>query len=405
MSRTADDDVPWRVQGAVYATGLFSNSSFHLYNLIIPLWVVTLHPSPFLIGVALGSRQFLTIFLSIHGGALMDRLGTRRVMIVCAGTAVVVPLAYPLVPWMPALIGLQMVGGLAVMLCWIGAQTLVGQVMRGRPIYAGRLSFFTRVGVFVGPPAAGATWDLLGPWGGFGAIALWAAGMFVGSILLPAPVRSDEPVGETPQPGTIPGLRELMPNLGDYVAAFRLVSVPAIALILLATLARHSGVSMQGSFYVVYLQEIGITGTAIGVLLSFSGACGAAGTLLVGRLTRRFSAFGLLLGAVAATVVFISITPLLGTYFALLIAIGMRGASNGISQALEISQMAQAADAASQGKAVALRITAGRLAAFVVPVIMGGVVEFTGLEFGFYIMGGVILLSLLVGGMTLRRNG
>lgn len=406
MTATENNNVPWRVQGAVYATGLFSNSSFHLYNLIVPLWVATLQPSPFLIGVAIGSRQFLTIFLSIHGGALMDRLGTKRVMIACAGVAVVAPLLYPLLPWMPALIVLQMVGGLAVMLCWIGAQTLVGQIMKGHPTYAGRLSFCTRIGVFIGPPAVGAVWDLAGPWGGFAAVAVWGFGMFAGSILLPAPetTHAGDAASEPPPPRTRSRLRELMPNLGDYTAAISLLSVPAIALIMVMTVARHSGVSMQGSFYVVYLGEIGITGTAIGVLLSVSGACGAGAALLVGPLTRRFSSFWLLTAAVAATVAAISITPLLGTYVLLLIAIGMRGAGNGVSQALEIALMAQETDASSQGKGVALRITAGRIAAFIVPVIMGGVVEFVGLELGFYIMGGTILLALAMGGLTLRRR-
>ena len=57
------DHVPWQVQGAVYGAGTFSNSSFHLYNLVLPLWVVMVEPSPFMIGLALGSRQLLGGFL------------------------------------------------------------------------------------------------------------------------------------------------------------------------------------------------------------------------------------------------------------------------------------------------------------------------------------------------------
>ena len=218
-----------------------------------------------------------------------------------------------------------------------------------------------------------------------------------------------------PQPGTAeaaapaaprprPALRGLMPRFSDYVAAFSLISVPAIALIMVATLMRHSGVSVLGTFYVVYLGEIGISGTAIGVLLSVTGICGAAGALLVGPLTRLFAARWLLLGAVAITVVMISIAPLLATYLLLVVAIGARGLGNGVSQALEIAMMAQATDASSQGKGVALRITVGRLAAFIVPVIMGGVVELAGLANSFYIMGGVILAALIASGIALGRR-
>lgn len=413
MSPAVQDAVPWRIQGAVYAAGLFSNSSFHLYNLVVPLWVVMLAPSPFMIGVILGSRQFLTMILSIHGGALMDRLGTRQVMLFFAVVALVTPLLYPLLPWIPALIVLQMVGGLAVITCWVGAQTLVGQIMKGHPIYAGRLSFCTRLGVFIGPPAVGALWDFAGPWGAFAGLSAWGGGVLIATLLLPATgpapglangsggtAEAAAPAAPRPRPA----LRGLMPRWGDYVAAFSLISVPAIALIMVATLMRHSGVSVLGTFYVVYLGEIGISGTAIGVLLSVTGICGAAGALLVGPLTRLFAARWLLLGAVAITVVMISIAPLLATYMLLLVAIGARGLGNGVSQALEIAMMAQATDASSQGKGVALRITVGRLAAFIMPVIMGGVVELAGLANSFYIMGGVILAALIASGIALGRR-
>ena len=93
---TTIPSIPWRVQGAVYSAGLFSNSTFHFYNLIVPLWIVTLEPTPFVIGLVIGGRHFLALLLTIHGGALMDRLGTRRVMLVTACIAFASPLVYPL---------------------------------------------------------------------------------------------------------------------------------------------------------------------------------------------------------------------------------------------------------------------------------------------------------------------
>lgn len=389
--------VPWQTQGAVYGAGTFSNSSFHLYNLAVPLWVVMLEPSPFMIGVALGSRQLLSMLLSIHGGALMDRLGTRRVMLAGAVLSVIIPLLYPLLPWIWAVIVLQMVGGLAAMLCWIGAQSMIGQVMAGHPSYTGRLSFCTRMGVFAGPPLVGAMWDLFGPWGAFTTLSLWGCGMLTATFLLPRPQAV-----AAPPAGRI-AMRDLLPNVSDYAAAFRLMAIPAIAMVVVATMLRHSGVSMQSSFYVVYLGGIGITGTLIGTLISVSGICGAGGSLLVGPMARAMPSNWLLVLAVGTTVVMIAITPLLGTYVALLIAIGMRGASTGVAQAMEISNMARSAGAEAQGKGAALRVSAGRVSAFIVPIVMGAVVEVAGLENSFYIMGGVIIAALAVAGMRLGR--
>jgi predicted MFS family arabinose efflux permease len=201
-----------------------------------------------------------------------------------------------------------------------------------------------------------------------------------------------------------PSLRELIPDINDYLAAFRLMAIPAIAMVVAVTMLRHSGVSMQGSFYVVYLGGIGITGTLIGTLLSVSGICGAAGSLLVGRLAQVVPSALLLVLAVGTTVVMISITPLLGTYVLLLIAMGMRGASTGIAQAMEISNMSRSAGAEVQGKAAALRVSAGRITAFIVPVIMGAVVEVAGLENSFYIMGAIIVAMLVAAGFRLGRE-
>lgn len=385
--------VPWRIQWAVYGAGLFSNSSLHLYNVVVPLWIVLLEPSPFMIGIAIGSRQVLPMFFSIHGGALMDRLGTRRIMLVFAASAVCIPLLYPVLPWMPTLIILQMLGGFTVMMCWVGAQSFIGHTMKGNPTYAGRLTVATRLGAFAGPPLVGVIWDIAGHWGAFGLMTLWALGTLISTLLLPAD--SIEPAEATERTSPAPtGFRSLLPRWSDYVAAFRLMAIPAIALVMAATLLRHSSTGVQSSFYVVYLNQIGITGTAIGLLFSLAGLFGGIGSLSVGQLARRIPQRTLLLCSVAIMVVMITMTPLLGTFLLLAIAMAGRGMFSGVAQAMEIALMAQSAGRAAQGRGAALRLTIGRIAAVIVPVAMGAIAEFVGLEAAFYLVGGTILLFI-----------
>ena len=386
--------VPWRVQAAVYGTGLFANSSLQLYNVVVPLWVVLLNPSPIMIGVVLGARQVLPMLFSIHGGALMDRLGARRVTLWLAGVSVCIPLLYPLMPWIPALIILQMLGGFSVMMCWVGVQSFVGHAMKGQPVYAGRLTLWTRMGVFIGPPLVGAIWDLAGPWGAFGFMTFWAAGMFCAALCLPPGESVQEEIAGAKPRRT--GAKGLLPDWRDYVAAFSLLAVPTIALVMGATTLRHAGTGIQGSFYVIYLNEIGIAGTAIGTLFSLIGICGAAGSLMVGFLARHIAQRTLLLLAVAMSVIMVTIVPLLGTFIVLAIAIGIRGLCTGVAQSMEIALTSQGSGAGSQGRGVALRLTIGRVAAVFVPIMMGGVVEFVGLKESFYVMGGLILAGILM---------
>ena len=401
-SSTVPTAVPWRVQAAIYGTGLFANSSLQLYNVIAPLWLVLLNASPVLIGVTLGARHVLPMLFSIHGGALMDRLGARRVTLWLAGMSVCIPLLYPVMPWIPAVIVLQMLGGFTVMMCWVGVQSFVGHAMRGQPVYAGRLTMSTRLGVFVGPPVVGAIWDLAGPWGAFGFMTFWAVGMFVAALCLP-PGESvqDDAAGARPQRT---GFRGLLPDWRDYVAAFSLLAVPTIALVMGVTFMRHAGTGIQGSFYVVYLDSIGIRSTAIGMLFSMIGICGMAGSLCVGFLTRYIAARTLLMATVVLSVAAVTIAPLLATFLMLAVAIGLRGMSTGIAQSMEIALTSQSAGAGAQGRAVALRLTIGRIAAVIVPVLMGGAVELVGLEPAFYIVGGVIIAGIFVLGILLPTD-
>jgi MFS family permease len=120
--------LPIRVRVGIYGAAVFSFSMMHMVILVLPLWVVLLEPSPLVIGIVLGSRQFLTLLFSIHGGTLMDRLDTRRLMLFFAVIAVAIQPLFPSMPWVMALIALQMIGGLADTMEWMGAQTLTGQL-------------------------------------------------------------------------------------------------------------------------------------------------------------------------------------------------------------------------------------------------------------------------------------
>ena len=102
----AGDDLPLKLKLAVYGAGLFSNSISNMMNIVVPLWALALDPSPLTLGLILGARSFLPLLLAIHGGALMDRIGTRRVLLFFGLLAICTTPLYPAMPYIPALIGL-----------------------------------------------------------------------------------------------------------------------------------------------------------------------------------------------------------------------------------------------------------------------------------------------------------
>ena len=247
---TENDDVPLRIQAAVYGIGLFSTSIFHIAAVIVPLYVATMSPSPVMFGLVFSAAHVLPLFLSIHTGAMMDRLGARRVMLVCTAIGAIVPLLYPVFPWIWALVFLQMFFGLSESMGWLGAQTMIGQYMYGKTIYAGRMSFIIRIGHLICAPLAGLFWDLAGPWGGFTMMSLWGCGSVACALLLPK--QATEPTAALPQ-GRRAKVRALLPNASDYLTAFRLLSVPSVVIIVLLGALMHVGNAVQGSFYVAWL--------------------------------------------------------------------------------------------------------------------------------------------------------
>lgn len=397
MNNKFEKSLPVRVQMPVYGVALFSNSIPDLVLVVMQLWLVKLGAPLFMIGLVFGVRYIGPLLFAIHGGALMDRIGTRRVLIFFALIMLILPFVYPVAPWMSAIIFLQLVSGVADSMSWVGAQTLTGQVLRGNPTYTGRLVFATRIGTFGGPPVAGAAWDILGPWGGFFALSLWGAGLLYSVFSLPKDSLSSDL-------GRRSGIKAAMPRVVDYLEAFKLFSIPLIAVVLAMTVIRQFGSGMQNSFYAVYLEGIGMSGTLIGLLVSATGLMGIA-ALGSGSLVKRFNEFSLLVWCIIISIIAIAVVPLFANFIPLFIASSLRGAVMAISVVIIVSLIARTVGETVQGKAMGLRTTCNQAANVIIPIVMGALAHFWGIELAFYIVGAVgILMTLATAAMSKKMK-
>jgi MFS family permease len=395
-------EVPWRIQAAVYGIGLFSTSIFHIGAVIVPLYAATMNPSPVMFGLVFSALNVLPLMFSIHAGAMMDRLGARRVMLFCTAIGAVVPLFYPAVSWIWALVVLQMFFGLSESMGWLGAQTMIGQYMHGKTSYAGRLSVVIRIGQFVAAPMGGMAWDLSGPWGAFILMALWGSGAVACALMLP-----QQPVEGATGPSAAPrwaSLRLLLPSAADYVTAFKLLGVPAVVVIVLLGAMMHVGNAVQGSFYVAWLNDMGLTGTAIGLLSPAAAVAAALFSLLTARLMRYIAGLWIVLISLWAGILLVCITPLLGSYLLLQVAMFLRHGANGLAQPLVITLVLRSAGKGNQGKAIGLRGTANRVASIASPIAMGAIAEAVGLENSFYVVGAAASLAMVVIAIYLWRH-
>ncbi len=233
----------WRLQLPIYASGFFNGNIYFLTGILMPLWGAIVVKEPFLIGLIVASRQILPVLLTIHGGALMDRFGARRIMLVFGAIGVATMAAFPFFPFLAMIIALQMLNGLAESPGWVGSQALVGQLMKGHATYAGHLSFALRLGGFLGPWLAGIAWHQYSPTTGFYFMALWIAGGWVAGWLVPA-----AEVAKHDSPKKKGSVWAVLPSWSDYVATFRMLGIASVLLVTVVTLVRQTGSGIQLSF-------------------------------------------------------------------------------------------------------------------------------------------------------------
>jgi len=398
-----------RPPASLYLAGPFSMGYVDFFTFLIPLYGLALGLGAWEIGILVGARSILALFLSIHIGVLMDRFGTRAVTLVFVWIGMLLAPLFPLAHGFWALLLLQLVNGAAVSFAWSGAQTLIAQLAEGDARYIGRFTFFARLGSTSAPILAGAVWDLGGPWPAYLLGAAW------GAILTAALLRTPEAEFFAPQPATPTNrtrfrARDAWPRASDYVSAITLIAIPAVAVSMAVITMRNTTYSLQTSVYVVYLDQIALVGTTIGLLFAASEIASGLGALFAGRAMRLGNPQRTMLSGTVLSILLIAATPLLGGLFGLLLLFQLaRGWLEGVIQPVILSVQARAVGRHQQGAVVGLRQTGQRLSSILIPPLMGGLADRFGTSHSFLIYAAFMLplcgLLALIIRLQRPRNG
>jgi MFS family permease len=381
-----------RLPASLYVAGPFAQGYTELYNFLIPLYGLSLGMKAGEIGLLVGARSLLAVFLSIHVGVLMDRFGTRRVTLFFIWTAMALAPLFPLLRWFWPLLLLQIVNGGALQFAWSGSQTLIAQLAEGEAEYLGRFSFFARMGTTAAPLIAGVAWDFGGAW------PAYALGFAWGIALTFALLRTPEAqiaAGDDRDPRRRARFRfsDVLPRLPDYMRCFALMAIPAVATTMAIIFLRTATNGVQSSLYIVYLKGVGLTGTLIGILFAAIEITSGLGSLFAGRAMRLGDPQRTMLSGTVLSILLICVTPFTGGIFALLFAAqALRGWLQGVVQPMMFSVQAKAVGPYRQGSVVGLRQTMNRLAAIVIPPVMGAIADHWGAGQSFVILGTVLIV-------------
>ncbi len=310
---------------SLYVAGPFAMGYTEVYNFLIPLYGLSLGMSAGKIGMLVGARSLLAVFLSIHVGVLMDRFGTRRVTLFFVWTAMALAPVFPLLRSFWPLLLLQIVNGGALQFAWSGSQTLIAQLAEGEAEYLGRFSFFARFGTTAAPMIAGVAWDLGGAWPSYALGFAWGVALTVALLRAPE-AQTATSVGRDPYRRVRFRFSDVLPRLPDYVRCFALMAIPAVATTMAIIFLRTATNGVQSSLYVVYLKGMGLTGISIGVLFAAIEITSGLGSLFAGRAMRLGDPQRTMLSGTVVSILLICVTPFTGGIFALLfVAQALRG--------------------------------------------------------------------------------
>lgn len=392
-----------RPPASLCVAGPFSMGYVDFFTFLIPLYGLSLGLDAAQIGILVGARSILALFLSIHIGVLMDRFGTRAVTLVFVWIGLLLAPLFPLAQGFWALLALQLINGAAVSFAWSGAQTLIAQIAEGDARYIGRFSFFARLGSTSAPIVAGAIWDFGGAWPSYLLASIW------GAVLTVALLRAPEAESFLPPPASGVNrrsfrVRDIWPRPSDYLNSIRLIAIPAVAVSMAVITMRNTTYSLQTSVYVVYLDQIALVGTTIGLLFAASEIASGFGSLFAGRAMRLGNPQRTMLSGTVLSILLIAATPLLGGVFALLVLFQLaRGWLEGVIQPVILSVQARAVGRYQQGAVVGLRQTGQRLSSILIPPIMGGIADRFGTGHSFLIYAAFMLPLCVLLALVIRR--
>ena len=340
----------------------------------------------FALGALAATYALFPLLLAIPTGALVDRLGEKRLMVL--GSLVVLACALFLLLWghsVPALIVGNALLGAGQLACVVGQQAAIANNTAPSRLDSafGYLTFAASLGQALGPLAIAAG-------GGTAvrpdtqAIFVLSAAMGVVLTLTAAGVsgrmRRRRPIAAAGRP--------------PAGSALSLLRTPGVA----KALVTSSVVLAVVDLTVVYLpalgEERGITAGTIGLMLAVRAAFSMVSRLGLGALTRRIGRTRLLTSSLVLSTLALAAAAVPMPEWLLFAVLAGLGLGLGIGQPLTMSWLSGKAPEGQRGRALALRLAGNRVGQLVLPTAVGAIAASLGAA-------GVLLASAVVVGATL----
>jgi predicted MFS family arabinose efflux permease len=350
----------------IVLTCVLTHAGFSGAKVALPLHALSLGVDPFSVGVIMALWALCPMLIALYVGRLVDRVGPRGPML---GGAIGVFVAL-LVPYffsgIAPLYVMSLAVGTAFQFFFVPTQGITGALGRpeDRARNYSRLAIGFSIASFLGPLIAGFSIDYLGYQPAYLMLAACPAAAVLllwlkGGLLPLAAVGSG---GKQKKSNSFDLLRNA--NLRNAIVASGLISVAW---------------DLYLFFFPIYGHAIGLSASAIGIIISMFAAAVFVIRVALPRLARVWSEFEILLRAIAFSGAALLLFPLFRDPYLLAAASFVLGLGCGVGQPMSMSLIYSLSPAGRASEGAGLRVMFNHFTHLVVPLAFGAV----GTAFGF----------------------
>jgi MFS family permease len=347
-------------------------SSMRAGRVLLVLYALQLGAAPATVGLLAATFSAFPALLSWHAGKLADRFGSRWLLTIGAiggGLGILIPYFWP---GLPAIFIAAAANGISLSIYNVSLQNVVGLLStpKNRTQSFSNYSLTNSVGSLAGPLIAGFSIEHLDYAGSCIPLALLALvplGMLLiwGGSLPRGRGRSKDAGG---------GIREMLATKG-------------VSRTLATSSLLQTGQDLFQFYLPVYAHGVGLSASAIGIVLAMNSAAAFVVRLALARLIARFNEDRVLAGAFFVGAASFGLLPLFSSATTLALMAFVFGLGMGCGQPIVTMQMFTNSVAGRSGEALGLRMAVNHLTRVVGPVVFGFVGSAFGLPAVFWVNG------------------